>query len=421
MRRKADAPLASLSLMLMVALTGCSKQAVEPEPVVSVQVVAARQADIEQVVTVEAVLYPRNQAAITPKIVAPVRHFYVNRGSRVRKGQLLAVLENRDLAAAVTENKGTLEQAQATYETTTRASLPEELRKAELDAKSAHEALAAEQKLYDSRRMLFQEGALPRKELDQAAVALVQARARSELADQHLAAVVAVGQQQSAKAAGGQLASAQGKYAGAAAQLSYTEIRSPIDGVVTDRPNYQGEMPGQGVPLLTVMDTSSVIARAHVPQEQAAVLKAGDAAILAGTAGDRAAARIVLISPALDPGSTTVEVWIEAENKAGVFRPGSTVTARLVGQRIANAITVPSTALLKMPDGRTSVMVVGADRRAQRVEVETGVVSGDTAQILKGVKAGEIVIVGGSYGLPEGTLVKADAAPQPEKPPAGRR
>ena len=64
----------------------------------------------------------------------------------------------------------------------------------------------------------------------------------------------------------GQLSSAKASTMGAEAQYSYSEIRSPIDGVVTDRPLYPGEMP-PGVPLITVMDISSVTARAHIPQE----------------------------------------------------------------------------------------------------------------------------------------------------------
>ena len=207
---------------------------------VTVQTAVAQKGSLDVELGFEAVLYPKNQAAITPKISAPVRRFYVNRGARVHQGQLLAVLENRDIAAALTDNKGALDQAQAAYDTTTRATLPEDLTKAETDAKSAHEALDAEQKLYDSRENLFKQGALPRKDLDQAAVALVQARAQTELADQHLASLRAVGQQATVKSAAGQLASAQGKYQGAAAQLSYTEIRSPIDGVVTDRPSLSG-------------------------------------------------------------------------------------------------------------------------------------------------------------------------------------
>ena len=83
------------------------------------QVVTVEKKTMQRTVTAEAVLFPLQQAAITPKISAPVKAFYVKRGSRVRKGQLLAVLENRDLAAAAQENKGSYDQAQAAYETTT--------------------------------------------------------------------------------------------------------------------------------------------------------------------------------------------------------------------------------------------------------------------------------------------------------------
>src|ERR1700675_1243665 len=57
-------------------------------------------------VTSEAVLYPLAQSAIVPKISAPIKAFYVNRGSKVHAGQLLATLENRDLAAAAQDNQG---------------------------------------------------------------------------------------------------------------------------------------------------------------------------------------------------------------------------------------------------------------------------------------------------------------------------
>src|SRR6266436_4597212 len=116
--------LASLSLVC-----GCSKPEKETAPVVSVQVVEVKQTSLEKIISTEAVLFPLQQAAITPKISAPVKHFYVNRGSRVKAGQLLAVLENRDLAASEQENKGGLAQAEAAYASTTSAALPEEMRK----------------------------------------------------------------------------------------------------------------------------------------------------------------------------------------------------------------------------------------------------------------------------------------------------
>ena len=103
--------LALLAALSLGVLIGCSKGEENPQPVVTVQTAPAERGSIQQIITADAILFPRDQAAITPKVVAPVKQFYVNRGSRVHRGQLLAVLENRDLAAAEVENKGAYEQA----------------------------------------------------------------------------------------------------------------------------------------------------------------------------------------------------------------------------------------------------------------------------------------------------------------------
>ena len=405
MRASVDHAVLVLCLPLAM-LVGCSSHESEPQPVVTVQTAPVQKTSLQQIVTSEAVLFPKNEAAITPKIVAPVRRFYVNRGSHVHKGQLLAVLENRDISAAVTENQGALQQAQAQYETTTRASMPEDMQKAELDAKAAKEALDAQQSLYDSRQKLFHEGALPRKDLDQSAVALAQARAQSEVANQHFASLQAVGKQATTKLAAGQLASAEGKYKGAEAQLSYSEIRSPINGVVTERPVWPGETPPPGTPLLTIMDTSSVVARAHIPQDQAALLKPGGAATISAPDVGSVPAKVTIVSPALDSGSTTVEVWVEAENKSGALRPGSTVQVAIVARTIENAVAIPQQALLQSPGGGATVMVVGPDSKAHQTEVETGIRSGELVQITKGLQPGQTVITTGAYGLPDNTQVK---------------
>jgi HlyD family secretion protein len=406
--------------VVAVFASGCSKEKPEPPPLVTVQVATVKKQSLQQIVSAEAVLFPKNEAAITPKVVAPVSKFYVNRGARVHKGELLAVLENQDISAAVTENKGALEQAQAQYETTTKSSLPEDLKKAELDAKAAKEGLDAQQKLYDSRKNLFEQGALPRKDLDAAAVALAQARSQSDVAQQHLASLQAVGRQATLKSAAGQLASAQGKYKGAQAQLSYTEIRSPIDGVVTDRPAWPGETPPSGTPLITIMDTSSVVARAHIPQEQAALLKPGDAATILAPDVPPLSGKVVIVSPALDQGSTTVQVWVEADNKIGALRPGSTVQLKIVARTIDNALTIPQQAVLKTPEGAASVMSVDKDGKAHTKDVETGIVSGDNIQIIKGLQEGETVVTTGAYGLPDGTQVKlADDQQKPNASSSG--
>ncbi len=368
-----------VALLLATLFTACGNKEQQPQPLVTVQAAPVERGTIRQIVTAQAVLFPSDQAAITPKVVAPVKKFYVNRGSRVHRGELLAVLENRDLAAAEVENKGVYEQAQAAYGLETKAALPEEWQKAELDLKTARDAYDAAQKAYDSRRVLFEQGALPRKELDASAVALAQVKAQYELARQHLAVLQSAGKQEQLKSAKGQLTSAQGKYAGAAAQLAYTEIRSPIDGVVTDRPYYAGETPTANTPLLTVMDTSSVTARAHIPQNEAAVLKLGDAATITAPGDLRVNGKISLVSPALDPNSTTVEIRVLADNPDGRLRPGTSVQLSIVAQRVNNAIVVPASALQKTPEHADIVMIVSGDR-AHQVAVETGIAPAGAAR-----------------------------------------
>ena len=89
------------------------------------------------------------------------------------------MLENQDLAAAKEENKGAFQQAEAAYTTSTAASFPEEIQKATSDAQFAKEQFDAEQKVYDSRQELFKQGALPRKDMDQAGVAASRRHALS--------------------------------------------------------------------------------------------------------------------------------------------------------------------------------------------------------------------------------------------------
>ncbi|MBS1866556.1 MAG: HlyD family efflux transporter periplasmic adaptor subunit, partial [Acidobacteria bacterium] len=249
-------------LLGVFALAGCSPAEKEKEPVVTVQTQLAEKQSVSQFVSAEAVVFPLKQATVSPKITSTITEFKVQRGSRVRKGQLLAILENKDLAAQAKASEGDFDQAEANYAITVNAGLPQQIQKAELDAVAAKSAFEAAQKVSDSRKDLFQQGAIPRRDLDSAEVALALARSQNEQAQKQLVDLQRMGKEQLLRAAKGTKESAEGHYRAAAAQLSYSEIRSPIDGVVTDRPLYVGDLATANQPILTVMDTSSLVAKA---------------------------------------------------------------------------------------------------------------------------------------------------------------
>jgi multidrug efflux pump subunit AcrA (membrane-fusion protein) len=399
-----------VTIASLLSLAGCSKQQAEPQPLVSVQAAPVKQGTISQVVNADAVLFPLEQAPIVPKVAAPVLKAYVARGANVHKGQLLVALEAKDLAAAAQEKHGNWETAQAQYIIATQNGVPEELKKAQGDAQAAKENLDLQQKIYESRQALFAQGAIARKDLDTAKAAFVQAKTQNDQAQQHLAGLMAVGHEEELKSASGQVASAEGIYKNAEAQFGYSEIRSPIDGVVTDGPWYPGMMPQAGAPLVTVMNLSQMIAKAHIPQNQAALLKKGDpATVTVAGADEPIKGKVTLVSPALDPGSTTVEVWVQAPNPEGVLKAGSSATVSMTSKTAANALIVPAQALVSDEEGKKSVMVVGSDGVAHKREVETGIQTSDSVQIVSGLKPGEQVVSVGAYGLPDNTKVKVEA------------
>lgn len=398
------------ALWILFLAAGCSQnETKEAEPVAPVQTAPVQRSSIQRIIKAQGILHPIDQASVIPKINAPVREFYVNRGSHVRKGELLAVLESRDLAAAALESKGLVDQAEAAFRSTTGASLPEEITKAQTDVQSAKEALDAAQKLLESRKALLEQGALPRRLVDEANVAYVQARSLYQVAQKHLDALEKIGRDAVTRQAQAQLDAAKGHNQGAEVQLEYAKIISPIDGVITDRPLYAGEMAGPGAPLLTVMDVSRVVARANVPAEQLMFLKVGVAATITGQdASAELHGKVTVVSPALDPNSTTAEVWVEAQNPGERFKPGSSVQVSILAETVEDAIVIPLAAILPAQEGETTVMVVGSDSLAHEKKIETGIREADKVQVLKGLVPGEQVIVVGGLGLEDKAKVRVE-------------
>src|SRR2546430_17002931 len=165
-------------------------------------------------------------------------------------------------------------------------------------------------------------------------------------------------------------------------------------------------MPSAGVPLITVMDLSRVIARAHIPQKDAFLLKVGDQASIDVSGMDKPTeGKVTLVSPALDPNSTTVEVWVQAKNPDQALKPGASVRLSMVSEIVPDALVVPASAVLTAADGSATVMVIGSDQHAHQLAVKVGIRQDENVQILDGLKEGQSVVASGAYGLPDNTKV----------------
>jgi HlyD family secretion protein len=390
-----------LGVMIAAALLAAcgAKKEEEAEPVVTVDVAPVLLSRIQRTIRADGLLYPRQQAAIAPKVSAPIRKVYVQRGARVRTGQLLLELEDRDLAGAAAESRASLDAAEATFETTAKATVPQQLQKAELDTRAAKDAFDAQQAVFENRQRLYREGAIAQKDVNDAQVALSQARSQYETSRKNLEDLQGFARDQQLKGAAAQRDAAKGRSQAAQAQLGYARIVSPIDGVVTDLPLYAGETAQSGAPVVTIMDVSRVIARAHIPPTEAAELTVGNDANLIGPAGVPIPAKVTLINAALDPASSTVEVWVEAANADGKLRPGSSIRVEMIAKTVPDALVIPQTAMLTSASAGTFAIVIDNENKPHLRKIAVGIRDKGMLQVTDGLQSGQRVATTGAFEL----------------------
>jgi HlyD family secretion protein len=406
-----------LGAACLIASSGCSKkkEEAEVEAPAPVQIAAVTQDTVRRTVTADGTLFPVDQWNVMPKITAPVQRFLVNRGDPVKKDQLLAVLENKDLVATAAANKGQVEQAQANLQNTELASIPESVVKAQTDVESDQEQFDAAKKVLESRQQLLKEGALARKLVDDAAVQFAQAKAQLDTAKEHLRTLQTAGKQAQINQAKAQVDAAQGQFRSAEAQVAYSEVRSPGSGIIADRPLYAGDIAAAGTPLMVVMDVSRVVARVNVPAADAVSVKVGQpATVTLADTGQEVEGKVTVVSPATDANSSTVQAWVTMDNPNRSLKVGAAVHVAIVVETIKNAMLVPAAAILPGETGGTAVLVIDSEHTAHRRAVQTGVRQGDKIQILNGVMPREDVVVVGGMGVDDKAKVKVVDANAPE-------
>jgi RND family efflux transporter MFP subunit len=178
-------------------------------------------------------------------------------------------------------------------------------------------------------------------------------------------------------------------------------------------------MASNSAPMITIMDLSQVIARAHVSQEEAAQLKVGNqASLVVPDGGAPLPGRVTVISPALDPVNTTVEVWIQAVNTGDRLKAGTSIRVDVVTQNVPEALIIPENAVLTSALGNKSVMVIDSENKPHKKPVTLGVHDNGNIQVKEGLENGERVVTIGAYELAkldEDVFAKTKVAIAPPK------
>jgi len=389
----------------------------EPTPIVSVKVAKAEKGEIAAQVSAVGTIWPREKADVSAKISAQIKQMALLKNKVVRAGEVIAVLESRDLQAQRAEALAALREAQANENSLITGTIPKT--NAE-DQKALHDARAKvnnARAIYERRRLLFEKGGISQKDLEASQLDLTTAEDELRLQEQTVALRTRSLNPNDRALASARTAQAQQRVATLDAQLSYATIRSPITGIVTDQFQYEGEFASAGGKLVTIADTSTVIVKAPFPDTVAAQLKTGDVVSVLPTdsSAEQMTGQINLLGRSSDQTNRTVEVWVTLGNGDGKLRANGAAQVTVFANSKDDAIVVPAAAVtLEATDAAEgTVMVVDDQNVAHETKVTIGIRTPEKIEIVEGLKGGETVVIEGNYALPDET--KVEIATEEEK------
>ncbi|MDX1569532.1 MAG: efflux RND transporter periplasmic adaptor subunit [Xanthomonadales bacterium] len=189
-------------------------------------------------------------------------------------------------------------------------------------------------------------------------------------------------------------------------QLSYTDVRSPISGVISERMVKVGNLIQLHQPMFRVDDFDPLLAVLYAPERELSTLEIGQEAVMRFDAlpGDRFVGNLKRISPVVDPETGTFKVTVEIPDPDPRLKPGLFGRVNIVHDVHADAIAVPKDALI-IEDRGTYAFVVDGEK-ARRVNVSTGYTTGNYVEVLEGLEAGQLVVTAGKGSLADETRIE---------------
>jgi len=415
---------AAVILILLVVWLWPSKKpsASEEEAniVVSVRVAKAERESISSEVTALGTVFPLQEATISAKIAAQIKQMALLRNKAVRAGEVLAVLESRDIQAQRAEAAAAAQEARANFRNVTGGTIPQTAAQDEKALRDARANVANARSVYERRLRLYEQGGISKKDLDASQLTLTTAENDLRLAEATGRLHATTMSPNDRLAAEAKLKQAEDRLSALDTQLSYATIRAPFSGVISEQFQFQGEFASPGGKLLTIGDVSEVIVKAPVADTVAAQLKVGDSAkvLPQDLPGEEMTGSISLVSKSSDPQNRTVEVWVNIKNPGGRLRAHSAAKVVVSTQSATDVIVVPAAAVTldaaNASEGK--VMIVDEKSIANETKVTVGIRTKDKMEITSGLQGGETIVIEGNYALPDGTKVEATEAEEEKSP-----
>jgi RND family efflux transporter MFP subunit len=375
MTRNVLFPFCLLALALASAACGGSSTAsaepsesAPPAVVVDVPAVRATVKPMQSVLEISGTLTPRVRVGVKPKLPERLDRVLVNIGDRVTAGQVVAVLDRRELDAQVDAARAAVAVAEASLDST-------------------EAALANATTEHTRAQNLFEGGALPRQRLEAAETALRAATAQRNLARANLA-------------------QAEAALRRALELQKDATLTAPVSGFIVERNYDAGAMPGD-LPVVVVADLRELKLEAGLSELQAGRVRTGLPAHVTVQArpGETYSGQLAAIAPEVTAQNRHFQVEVRVDNAKGDLLAGMYATAQIVVEEVNDALTIPREAVTTQNGQRVAFKIVGD--ALEPVPVVEGLTDGQDVQVISGLAPGDQVLADARRQYPAGSRVKA--------------
>lgn len=378
--------LPSLAILLLVAPTACksdypasARQRTGDRAARQVKIALVAETPFGEAVTANGTLAAYDQTTVSVKVPGRLRSISVDLGSVVRRGQVIAQLEQGDYRLRVQQAEAALAQARARLGLSPDGSDDQVDPEQTGTVRQARAVLDEAKSNRDRAARLVEQGIVARSEWDSADAAYKVALSRYQDAIEEI------------RNRQGLLAQRRSELALARQQLTDTGVVSPIDGVVQEKRASLGEFMAAGAPVVDIVKMDPLRLRAQVPERETANIRLGqnvrvtvdgDSNLYVGT--------VRRLSPVIAEQNRMLIVEADVRNN-GKLRPGAFARAEIVTNDAKMAVTVPNNAIVTFA-GIEKVIVVN-NGKAQEKPITTGRRNGDWTEVIAGVNVGEQVVV----------------------------
>lgn len=359
-----------------------SEEGKSDEGAIPVQVETARQGSISSFLTSTSNLRALREVELMAQAEGTVRSVLAEEGDYVREGQLLCVLDDRELVIRLRLTEEKLAQTRIQLE---KARIRGQ--KAQVQIKNTALELDRKERAYADDLVSEEEVATLRYQI-------------AELEHDERAAASEV------REFTHRVSELEAEIEQVKLEISRSEIRAPFSGRITQRTVELGQTIRGSDSLFRLGSFSPLYADVHVAERDVRLVRPGQAASIGFDAGgaESIEGRVIRISPVVDESTGTVKVTVELVSTNALFRPGAFVRVDIRTDTRENATIVPRMALREQ-DGESFVFLV-RDEVAHRRPVRLGYQRDQAVEVLEGVAPGDSLVVAGHGQLNEGAKVR---------------